>query len=195
MLFRQTWRCFDSRPLAALFFSRVDTGEWLTRSAVWLALLLYVIAEWVKAARPGGQFDTNTTGRWLNTLGCAAFLAHVAFAFHFYHSWSHWKAYAHTARQTAEWFGWSWGGGLYFNYAFALLWVGEVVWSWASPISHRARSMWMTILVRVFFFFMMFNGAVVFARGAGRWFGLVLCLLLAGAWWPRRKTRGYHTSE
>jgi hypothetical protein len=33
---------------------------------------------------------------------------------------------------------------------------------------------------------MMLNGGVVFAHGAGRWFGLVLCLALAGCWWPRR---------
>ena len=163
----------------------MDTGEWLTRSAVWLALLLYVIAECVTAARRGGE--PHATVRWLNTLGCIAFLAHVAFAFHFYHSWSHREAYAHTARQTAEWFGWNWGGGLYFNYAFALLWLGEVVWSWASPIGHRARPMWMTVLVRGIFLFMIFNGAVVFAHGAGRWLGLVLCLTLAGSWWLRRK--------
>ena len=163
----------------------MDTGEWLTRSAVWLALLLYVVAECVKAVRPGGG---GTAARWMNTLGCVAFLAHVAFAFHFYHAWSHREAYAHTASQTAEWFGWTWGGGLYFNYAFALLWLSEVVWSWASPISHCARWKWMTWLVRGFFFFMMVNGAVVFVPGARRWLGLVLCLTLTVCWCRRRKS-------
>ena len=162
----------------------MDTREWLTRGTVWLALSLYVAAEAVKAARRGG--GSNTAARCLNALGCAAFLAHVACAFHFYHAWSHREAYAHTARQTAEWFGWNWGGGLFFNYAFALLWLGEVIWSCAGPMRYRQRPRCMTWVVRGFFLFMTLNGAVVFAHGVVRWFGLVLCLTLAGCWWSGR---------
>src|SRR5436190_19630563 len=115
------------------------------------------------ASRSGG--GTSHAARWLNTAGCAAFLAHVAAAFHFYHHWSHAAAYADTARQTAEFSGWNWGGGLYLNYLFAVLWLGEVIWSWVSPASYVDRSRAISRAIRGFFIFMIFNGAVVFARG------------------------------
>ena len=148
----------------------MDPGEWLTRGTVWLALSLYVAGE-IAVAWRGREW--RTASRWLNTAGCAAFLAHVATAFHFYHHWSHAAAYADTARQTAEFSGWNWGGGLYINYAFALVWLGEVVWAWANPNSDRERPNWMTWTVRGFFLFMMLNGAVVFVRGGMKWFGFV----------------------
>ena len=164
---------------------RMGTGEWLTRGTVWLALSLYVAGEIVKAARRGANLCP--AAQWLNSSGCTAFLAHVACAFHFYHRWSHVAAYADTARQTAELFGWNWGGGLYLNYVFALVWIREAVWAWANPDSYLGRPKWMTWTVRSFFWFMMLNGAVVFARGTVRWFGLILCLTLVGCWWPNRK--------
>src|ERR1700733_10841482 len=56
--------------------------------------------------------------RWVWTAGCALFLAHLALAFHFLHHWSHAAAVAHTAQRTNEVVGFSWGGGVYINYAF-----------------------------------------------------------------------------
>ena len=162
----------------------METGEWLTRSTVWLALSLYVAREMTAAGRGRGL---SQAARWLNTAGCAAFLAHVAAAFHFYHHWSHAAAYVETARQTAEFSGWNWGGGLYINYLFALVWLGEVVWSWANPNGYLQRPKWMTWFVRGFFLFMMFNGAVVFVHNAIRWFGLILCLTLVVCWWRAQK--------
>ena len=64
----------------------METGEWLTRSTVWVALALYVASEILKTA--GGGAGSGLTARWLHSLGCAAFLAHVVCAFHFYHRWS-----------------------------------------------------------------------------------------------------------
>jgi len=161
----------------------MDAGEWLTDGTIWLALMFYVAGEIAIARRGRGLFRTV---RWLNTAGCAAFLAHVAAAFHFYHHWSHAAAYADTARQTAYFSGWNRGGGLYVNYAFALVWIGETVWSWANLNGYFRRSNWIVWTVRCFFLFMMFNGAVVFVRGGTKWLGLVLCLVLTGCWWQKR---------
>ena len=158
----------------------MDTGLWLTRGSVWMALSLYVAGEVLRATgrndRPVGR------ARWLNAVGCGFFLVHVACAFHFHHHWSHAEALAETARQTAELVGWDWSGGLFFNYAFTLLWLGEVIWSWADPMSHAMERRWMTWSVRGFFLFMMVNGAVVFVPGRMRWFGLFLCLTLTACW-------------
>jgi hypothetical protein len=157
-------------------------GEWLTRATVWLALWLYAGSEGVQAAR--GRFFTAS--RWLNTFGCLVFVAHVACAFHYYHQWSHAAAYADTARQTAAWFGRNWGGGLYLNYLFTLIWLGDAVWSWAFPKSYLGRHKGVAIARRAVFFFMIVNGAVVFARTEIRWLGIVLCLILTACWVPRR---------
>lgn len=143
----------------------------LTRLTVWLALSLYVAAELVKARWP-------QAARWLMTLGCAAFLGHVACAFHFHHGWSHAAAYRDTARQTAELVGWNSGAGLYVNYLFALVWIGEAGWVW----TRRARPKWITWTIRGFFWFMIFNGAVVFVHGPMRGLGIVLCAALALRW-------------
>ena len=163
----------------------MDTAEWLTRGTVWLALSLYVAAETVASFRSG------TTGlrvaRWLSGFGAAAFVGHVACAFHFHHHWSHAVAYADTARQTAEFSGWNWGGGLYLNYLFTLIWLGEWIWSVASPTTHAVRRRMISWAVRAFFMFMIFNGAVVFAHSPMRWYGLALCGVLAVGWWQRRK--------
>ena len=161
-------------------------GEWLTRGTVWLALSLYVGAEVVKVVMR--RDEPARVARWLNAAGCAVFFAHVACAFAFYHGWSHAAAYADTARQTKQFSGWHWGGGLYINYAFALAWLGEAIWSFANPDGYLKRPKWMTGTLRGFFLFMIFNGAVVFAQGTARWFGLLLCLILAICWWPRENS-------
>jgi len=163
----------------------MDTAEWLTRGTVWLALTLYVAAELAMASKPGPA--ANAIGRWLSGIGVTAFAGHVVCAFHFHHDWSHAAAYSDTARQTMELTGWNWGGGLYVNYAFALVWLGELIWWWASPTTHARRPQWIGALVRGFFMFMILNGAVVFVKGPMRWYGLTLCVLLATAWWQRSK--------
>src|SRR6185295_8723337 len=134
----------------------MDTGQWLTRGTIWLALSLYVAAEVIRFIRRGGAAETRA--RVLNSLGCLSFLAHVACAFHYYHSWSHAAAYADTARQTAIYFGWDWGGGLYFNYAFLLLWVSQAIHSWTAPPGTSSRAGGLAWILRGFVMLMMVNG-------------------------------------
>ena len=157
----------------------MDTGEWLTRGTVWLALSLYVAAEMAAACK---RDATGGFARWLSTIGGAAFLLHVVCAFHFYHQWSHAVAYADTARQTAEFAGWNWGGGLYVNYAFLLFWLADVAWWWLSPGSYAARPRTLHLLVHAFVLFIVFNATVVFGEGWVRVYGAAgLLALLASA--------------
>jgi len=165
----------------------MDAGECLTRVTVWLALTLYVASEFAGAVRAGHK--QSEIAWWLNATGCAFFLAHVACAFDFFYDWSHATAYADTARQTKEFTGWNSGSGLYINYAFALVWMAEVIWSGVKPFGYSARSNPTTYIVRVFFLFMIINGAFVFVRGNIRWFGLLLCVALVGCWWFRPNRR------
>ena len=118
-----------------------------------------------------------------------AYLVHVICAFHFYHDWSHDAALEDTAQQTAVVTGWRWGGGLYVNYAFTAAWVGDVLWQWLAPKSHRQRSRLLNRLWHGSFFFIVFNATVVFEVGLVRWCGAFGCGVLLVLYLRRRLLR------
>ena len=161
------------------------SAEAIPIGTVRIALLLYVAAlfSWLL----GGKRWERTTRRLWST-GLVFYLAHVAAAFHFVHGWSHDRATLETARQTEELLGVSSGLGLWLNYLFTILWTADALWWWMNEDGYRLRPRWMTVSVHAFLAFMFFNGAVVFAHGFSRWFGLaatppllVLCLRSPGA--------------
>jgi hypothetical protein len=160
----------------------MEYGELLTRWTARFALLLYASALTLRARQ------TNAI-RLIWTCGCVVYLLHAACAFHFVHHWSHAQAYAATARQTAAVVGLDWGGGLYANYAFTLLWLGDVCWWWASPQGYETRPRFIEWAVQAFFAFMWFNATVVFGTGLARWLGVAACLAVGGAWAGRRWLR------
>jgi hypothetical protein len=163
----------------------MNQGELLTKLTIWLALCAYAIGA-------GTLLLSRRRPRWLArarlawTFGCAFFLAHVASAFTYYHHWSHMAAYRQTAVQTAELTGLRWGGGIYLNYLFALAWLADVGWWWLAPESFARRSPKLTAIWQGFFFFMVFNGAIVFGAGPVRWLGVIICGGLAVLWWRAR---------
>ena len=144
---------------------------------IWTALLLYVAGEYGRTRRPVAAWARPV---WL--LGAAAYLAHVAAAFATHHGWSHAAAYAYTASRTEALLGLAWGGGLWVNYAFTVLWTAEALWWRMRPASYARRSrVWMPA-VRGAFLFMIVNGAVVFVDGAGRWLGVAIVAALLAIW-------------
>ena len=123
----------------------MSSGEFLTRSTIWLAIAGYAIGT-VVFATARRRVDANRWARLAWTIGCAALLAHFASAYEFYHAWSHASAYADTARQTAEVFKVNWGGGLFINYAVATLWFADVTWWWFAGLdSYRRRPLLLTL--------------------------------------------------
>jgi hypothetical protein len=158
----------------------MSSGEFLTRSTIWISIVAYAIGS-VVFARGRSDLDKWTRLAW--TTGCAALVAHFICAFHFYHAWSHASAYRETARQTAEVFAVNWGGGLFINYAVAILWTSDVAWWWFAGVSSYRRRPWLlTLIWHSFLIFIIFNATVVFKDGLTRWIGLVLCLLLCLSW-------------
>lgn len=128
--------------------------------------------------------------RLLWTAGCALYLVHVWSAFEFKHAWSHAKALEDTARQTADMFGVNWGGGVWFNYLFTLLWCADVFWWWRNRSAYQRRARWLDGVVHGYLAFMFLNGAVVFAKGPSRIVNAVAAVLLAILWLPARPRRG-----
>jgi hypothetical protein len=153
----------------------MEPGEFWTRWSVRLAMVLYVfsLSVWMMARKRASWL------RWARlawTVGCGAFLVHVVCAFAFYHHWSHRAAYEETARRTEEMFGISWGGGLFMNYAFTILWMADVIFWWLNLDGSRSRKI--QIAIQVFLGFIAFNATVVFGSGMIRWVGLGATLFL-----------------
>ena len=163
----------------------MNRGELLTKLTVWLAICAYACgAALLLVAR--GRAHVLARARWVWTIGCALFLAHVVCAFGFFHRWSHDAAYRETARRTAEMTGLHWGGGIFLNYLFAAVWLADTLWWWLAPASFARRPPWLASSWHAFFFFMVFNGTIVFGKGPVRWFGAAICAGLAFVWWRSR---------
>ena len=92
------------------------------------------------------------------TVAAIMYLVHVCCAFQYFYSWSHAVALRETARQTEALFGVYWGGGLYLNYLFTILWGAHCAAWW-----RRARGSLPagTIAVQTFLLFIFVNATIV----------------------------------
>jgi len=162
-------------------------GEELTLWTIRLALACYVawLAGWlVVATHRNTLLSWPYMARWLWTVGCGLFVAHVACAFHIYHDWNHAAAFEKTATETEQLLGVRFGEGIYFSYLFLVLWVFDVLamWTWWHPAGDLRRPMVGAVqwALHAYLFFIAFNGAIVFEAGPTRWAGVAACLLLVG---------------
>jgi hypothetical protein len=154
----------------------VETGAELTRWTVWLAVAAYSVRVALSLAGKADDERGERVARWIWTTGCVLVWAHVACAFEFVHHWSHESAYSHTARETAGKIGIAWGGGIFFNYLFMLLWAGDVLWWWRQPASYRRRPLLIAVALHAYLAFILFNATVVFKDGWVRYVGLGITL-------------------
>lgn len=116
--------------------------------------------------------------RWIWTIGCIAFLAHIYCAFAYYHHFRHTEALEVTARRTQEMMGVRFGEGIYFSYLFAMIWLADVAWQWLLPVSYQHRSGTLSTGILAYMAFIAFNGAVIFEGGMTRWVGIPVSLVL-----------------
>jgi len=106
-------------------------------------------------------------------VGLLIYWLHVAAAFAWIHDWSHQAAWQHTAEQTARLTGWHWGGGVWINYLFGLLWAGD--FAVACRYGIASLSTCYRIAMHAFFGFIVFNATVVF----GPWGWWIVAVLIA----------------
>lgn len=159
----------------------MSPSVFLVHASVWIALLAYLAGP-LAACLGRTDLVWQRRARAVYTFGCAAFLVHVASAFHVFYDWSHAVALRETARQTLEVTGVDSGTGLYFNYVFTVLWIVDAAWWHIAGLERfRDRPMQVTAALHGFFVFMAFNGTVVFEHGAVRWMGALGTLTLVAA--------------
>ena len=156
----------------------VDGAQWTIRLTAFLAFAGYVLA---LASCRGRSRRAGPSGSGWWSLGLVAFLAHLASAFHFEHAWSHARALAATAAQTAEVTGVETGFGLYLNYAFALAWLADTAWRGLAKRSHENRPAWVGAALQCFMALMWFNATVVFGSPWGQLTGWAAVFGL-GSW-------------
>jgi hypothetical protein len=152
-------------------------GDDLTRNTVRLALLYYAAAASLMLLLRPEEWSAHSgrgwLARWCWTLAWAAYLIHLAMAFHHYHDWSHAAAVEHTREVSGV------GEGIYVSHLFTLLWTLDVAFWWLRPNGYAQRSAMLGWLLHGFMAFVIFNGTVVYEHGFIRWAGVALFVELA----------------
>ncbi len=153
----------------------MTSGEFLTRATIWITILAYTSGV-ATFAIAGQRRSLLSLTRILWTAAWLSLVAHIGFAFHFYHGWSHYEAYQQTARETFEVFGLNWGGGLYINYLLLAGWFVDLAAWWTAGLCSYVQRPWPVIFGwHGFMIFIIFNATVVFETGWVRWCGAMLC--------------------
>ncbi|MBD3675849.1 MAG: hypothetical protein HUJ26_20260 [Planctomycetaceae bacterium] len=117
-----------------------------------IAVFLYLLGLLTRLTQPR---KTSTKILW--TAGFLVFVVHIWAAFEFVHHWSHTAAWKQTAEQTEQLCGWYWGGGIWFNYLFLLVWGIDVGLLWAT-----INAPWWKLVLNAYMIFIVVNATAVF---------------------------------
>jgi len=116
------------------------------------------------------------------TAGLIFYLVHIVFAFDAFYQWSHRVAMEVTARETAAVAGLATGMGLWVNYVFGLILALDVFQQWRNDRRRFALAIdWLVL-------FMILNGAVIFAEGITRLYGIVLFVIVIVMRWSKHRS-------
>jgi hypothetical protein len=163
----------------------------MTQWTIWLSLACLFAATALGAGRdPAATRWRVHRVAW--TAGCFFAWLHVAAAFHYFHGWSYAQAAEETSRRTAEVIGRTWGGEIWFNFAFVGLWGIDAAWRWLKP--HWSDPLAAaSAMIQLFLLFIAFNATVVFEDGGTRVAGIAgfaaLTAIFAVQVLRRRSTR------
>ena len=153
---------------------------------IWISLLLFCVGEVGRRDRDAGRAAAPVTW-WAYANGALLLVVHIAIAMAVAHNWSHQSAIDATARQAYAVYGLNWGGGVYANYAFAVVWLFEVI-RWrirsATPTRRHAAIVWS---IRAFYLVMILNAAVIFTPAPRNIAGAAMVLWLLWIWRPTRR--------
>jgi len=145
--------------------------------SAYFAFALWAGASLLIVQVPGGEWKPGSVRlravRWAWASAWLLFAVHVGYAFHFAHGWSHAKAVGHV--QTTSGF----GLGIFVSYAFALIWLADVLWLLVAGSSYTSRPRLLGWSSHGFFALIAFNGTVVYGHGLMRWVCLAVFAVLA----------------
>jgi hypothetical protein len=148
--------------------TELDSGDYWSRATARVMFFWWSVAM-IRFLLPGLNREE---ARLVWTFSFIAYAIHFVTAFAKYHHWSHSSAYEHVEESSG------FGPGIFVSYAFTLLWLLDVLWSWVYPASYWNRSRWLNRSLVAFMAFIVFNGTVVYESGGIRWVGVVVFVLL-----------------
>lgn len=144
-----------------------------------LAVMLYLVGLGLRFWKNDSKLSQVV---W--TVGFFVFLVHVWAAFEYVHQWSHTAAWQHTAEQTGNLTGWYWGGGIWFNYLFLIVWGIDVAVTWKTKWPVRAF-----IAVHGYLAFIVLNATAVFGPTWWRAVMLIAGVALGGMIWKNGRVK------
>lgn len=134
----------------------IPPGDGRVRNTARVALGLWAVAIYALIHR-------QWLARWIWPVACAAFMLHVAVAFHDAHHWSHGEAFHHVEEVSG------FGPGIFVSYFFTLVWIADAFWMTAAPASYFRRPRVVTRGVHLFMIFIIMNGTIIYENGPTRW--------------------------
>ena len=146
----------------------INWGALIIKGLAWAGVFLFLLALAVRPALPENQ-PCERLDRRLWTAGCGLFFAHVLMGFGGFYGWSHEVAVAVAAQATYDLTNIRWGGGLYANYLFTLVWLADALWWWINPLGYARRPRWLRRLLMGFMVLMVLGGTVLFTQNPLRW--------------------------
>lgn len=129
----------------------LDTAHPAIARTAWIASAAWYAAMALRLFAP-----VPLVFRGVYAWGCAAYLLHVAVAFHLGHAWSHAAAFEHVEHASG------FGAGIFVSYAFTLTWTLDAAWSAAAWTSYRERGRAWNIAIYGFMAFVVVNATLVF---------------------------------
>jgi len=132
----------------------------------------------VLSAELRGARTTGPLIAWVWLLGAMFAMAHSWGALMTFHHGSQEAALESTAEQTEQLLGFRFGLGLYVNYLFVVVWLGDAAFRLLAPKRYILLPNWYRHSVIGFLVFIAINGAIVFKSGWIRIIGVgCVCLL------------------
>lgn len=146
---------------------------------IWVALALLTLAEVGRSAARRGEKPPGwaLAAFWA---GLVLGIIHMVVSFDVVHAWSHDDAVLNTALQTEAVYGVAVGSGIYVNYVFFAAWLADAIWWSTAPAYARPKGVTWTL--RIFYFVVVLNAAVIFAVGWRRLLGLAMVGVLLIGW-------------
>lgn len=170
-------------PSATMVLAAEVAETWGEHASLW-AIRLAMIAMFVTfAMQLLGSSEVSNRVRSLWLFGAVAALAHSLGALFAFHAGSHQEAFDSTAKQTEELLGVAVGIGLYVNYVFVFVWLGDACFRWFGRNVYSGLPRWYRPVMYGFLGFIAVNGTVVFKSGSIRWIAVGAIVALGCLWW------------
>lgn len=151
--------------------------------SAWLTFGLWAAGEY-RMALATAEGPSFRRARVVWSMGAIAMALHIGIAFHAVHGWSQSAAVDATARRLLALMNWGWGGGVILNEILLAWWCTDAARAWGRGDGWNRPGVYRSTR-RFVFWFLWFNGAVVFASGGRRWIAGLVCAGLLWIWWQR----------